>query len=461
MTSDTSHLLAALRAAVGDQHVLADADMRAGYETDWTRRWHGKALAVVRPASVDQVAAVVSACADAGATIIPQGGNTGLVGGSVPRRDSQRPQVVLSTTRLRDLEPADASAGEVTVGAGVTLGALQAHARGAGFDFGVDLGARDSATIGGMVATNAGGMQVLRHGPMRAQVIGLEAVLADGSVVRRLPGLMKDNTGYHLPSLLAGSEGTLAIITRVRLRLRPLRSRRASALCAVDDTAAAVSLLGMLRERLPDLLAAELFFEEGMALVLAHAGIERPFAEPHPAYLLVEVDGATDPTPELAAALDAAGELVRDAVLAADPVARARLWRIREGHTEAVNAVAVPHKLDVAVPISRLVAFVDALGPTVSAVAPDASVITYGHIADGNMHVTVLGPSPEDEAADDAVLQLTIDHGGTISAEHGIGTAKVHWLARDRGAADVAAMRAIKQALDPGNVLNPGVLLPA
>jgi FAD/FMN-containing dehydrogenase len=309
-----------------------------------------------------------------------------------------------------------------------------------------------------MVATNAGGMQVLRNGPMRAQVIGLEAVLANGSVVRRLPGLVKDNTGYHLPSLLAGSEGTLAIITRVRLRLRPLRRRRASALCGVDDTAAAVQVLAALRERLPDLLAAELFFEEGMALVLAHAGIQRPLAEPHPAYLLVEVDGATDPTPQLAAALEAAGEMVRDAVLATDPAGRERLWRIREGHTEAVNAVAVPHKLDVAVSVTRLAAFMDGLGEAVRRVAPDASVITYGHIADGNMHVTVLGPPPEDEAADDAVLQLAIDHGGTISAEHGIGIAKVHWLERDRGAADVAAMRAIKNALDPGGLLNPGVL---
>ena len=206
----TEQLLDALRAAVGPAHVLADADLRATYETDWTGRWRGEALAVVRPASTDQVAAVLRACAAAGASVIPQGGNTGLVGGSVPRAESRRPQVVVSTLRLRDLEPVDAVAGEMTVGAGVTLGALQAHVRASGFGFGVDLGARDSATIGGMIATNAGGIHVLRHGPMRAQLLGIEAVLADGSVVRRLPGMVKDNTGYHLPSLLAGSEGTLA-----------------------------------------------------------------------------------------------------------------------------------------------------------------------------------------------------------------------------------------------------------
>ena len=238
-----------LRTAVGEQHVLTDADLRAGYETDWTRRWRGEALAVVRPASVEQVADVLRAAAQAGAAVVPQGGNTGLVGGSVPRANSERPQVVLSSARLRALEPVDTTAGEVTVGAGVTLGALQAYVRAAGFDFGVDLGARDSATIGGMIATNAGGIQVLRHGPMRTQLVGIEAVLADGSVVRRLPGLIKDNTGYHLPSLFAGSEGTLAVVTSARLRLVPLRQRRATALCAVDGAAGAVSgAAGLMRD---------------------------------------------------------------------------------------------------------------------------------------------------------------------------------------------------------------------
>lgn len=461
MTLDADVLLAALRTAVGDQHVLVDADLRAGYETDWTRRWHGDSIAVVRPANEGEVYAIVRACAEADAVLIPQGGNTGLVGGSVPRAASQRPQVVLSTTRLRDLEPVDAAAGEVTVGAGVTLGALQAHVRAAGFDFGVDLGARDSATIGGMIATNAGGIQVLRYGPMRAQLIGVEAVLADGTIVRRLPGLVKDNTGYHLPSLLAGSEGTLANITRSRLRLVPLRTRRATALCAVDDAAAAVELLAGLRANVPDLLAAELFFDEGMSLVLAHAGGERPFPQPHPAYLLVEVDGTADRTPELAAALERAGPLLRDAVLASGRSARERLWRLRERHTEAVNAIAVPHKLDVAVPVARLAAFADRVREAIREVAPDASVYMYGHAGDGNLHVNVVGPPPEDETVDDTVLELAIWHGGTISAEHGIGVAKVRWLERDRQPPDVLVMRAIKRALDPDGLLNPGVLFEA
>ena len=455
----TASLLSALREAVGNAHVLTDADLRAGYERDWTGRWRGRAAAVVRPESVEQVVAVLAVCGDSGAAVIPQGGNTGLVGGSVPRVEADREQVVLSLARLRDIEPVDAAAGEVTAAAGVTLGALQEHARPAGFGFGVDLGARDSATIGGMVATNAGGMQVFRHGPMRAQMVGIEAVTAAGSVLRRLPGLVKDNTGYHLPSLLAGSEGTLAVITRARLRLVPLHPRRAVALLAVDDAGAAVELAATLRQALPNLLAAELFFDDGMMLVLNHGGGERPFKQPYPAYLLVEVDGATDPSDALVEAVDAAGGLVREVVVAADPAGRERLWRLRERHTEAVNAEGVPHKLDVAVPVSRLAAYATEVREAIRAVAPDASVYLYGHVSDGNLHVNVVGPPPEDESVDDAVLELAIAMGGTVSAEHGIGVAKVGWLERDRGKANVAAMRAIKQALDPDWMLNPGVLL--
>jgi FAD/FMN-containing dehydrogenase len=451
-------LITSLRDAVGDAHLLADADMRASYETDWTRRWHGVAAAVVRPASTDQVQHVLAACREAGAAVVAQGGNTGLVGGSVPRARSERRQVVLSLTRMRDLEPVDVAAGEVTVAAGVTLATLRAHVRAAGYGFGVDLGARDSATIGGMIATNAGGIQVLRHGPMRAQLVGIEAVLADGSVVKRLPGMVKDNTGYHLPSLLAGSEGTLAVITRARLRLVQRFARRAVALVAVDAADQAVVLTGDMRRSLPNLVAAELFFDEGMALVLRHAGGERPFREAHPAYLLVEMEGVTDPTDDLAAAIEATGELARDVVLASDEAGRQRLWRLRERHTESVNAEGIPHKLDVAVPVSRLASYATQVKEAILEVAPDASVYLYGHVGDGNLHVNVVGPPPEDETVDGVILELAIAMGGTVSAEHGIGVAKVGWLERDRGAADVAAMRAIKIALDPYGTLNPGVL---
>ena len=461
--TDAADLLAALRATVGDAHVLSEASLRAGNETDWSRRWRGEALCVVRPADVEQVAAVLTACHTAGAAVIPQGGNTGLVGGSVPRHREPRgrAQVVLSLTRLRDVEPVDSPAAEVTVGAGATLGALQAHTRAAGYAFGVDLGARDSATIGGMIATNAGGVNVIRHGPMRQQLVGIEAVTAEGRVVRRLPGLVKDNTGYHLPSLLAGSEGTLAVVTRARLRLVPMPARRAVALIAAGGADEAAALSGELRRRLPNLLAAELFFEEGLNLVLRHAGGSRPFREAHGAYLLVEVDGAADPTDELLDAMEGCGSLVRDAIMCTDEAERARAWALRERHTESVNAEGVPHKLDVAVPVGRIGDFVREVKAAIREAAPGARTYLYGHIGDGNLHVNIIGPPPEDEAVDGAVLELAIAMGGTISAEHGIGVAKTDWLEADRGAADVAVMRSIKAALDPDWILNPGVLLPA
>ncbi len=351
-------LPAALRAAVGQSHVLTDADLRATYETDWSRRFHGIAAAVVRPGDVDEVAAVLRACGQAGAAVVPQGGNTGLVGGSVPRAvapadasGAPRAQVVISTLRLRELEAVDSVAGEVTAAAGVSLAALRDHASRAGWDFGVDMGSRDTATVGGMVATNAGGVNVLRYGSMRQQIVGLEAVLADGSVVRRLPGLVKDNTGYPLPALLAGSEGTLAIVTRVRLRLVPLLVRRAVALLAVDDAGQAAAFAAQLRRTLESLTAAELFDDDGMHLVMAHTGAVAPFRERHPRYLLVECAAALDPADALVAAI--ADLPARDAVAASDENGRHRLWMLREGHTESVNAAGVPHKLDVSVPIGQ------------------------------------------------------------------------------------------------------------
>jgi FAD/FMN-containing dehydrogenase len=465
-TALTLELLAALRAAVGTSHVLTDPQVVASYETDWTRRFHGVASAVVRPSSADQVAAALHACGDVGAAVVTQGGNTGLVGGGVPRaaapRDehgSPRPQVVLSTSRLHELDPVDEVAGEVTVGAGVTLGVLREHAKRAGWDFGVDMGSRDSATVGGMVATNAGGVNVLRYGGMRQQLVGIEAVLADGSVIHRLPGSVKDNTGYALPALLAGSEGTLAVVTRVRLRLVPKLPRRAVAVLAVDDAGQAAVFAAQLRRHLSTITAAELFDDDGMRLVISHAGGEAPFYEAHPRYLLIECGAAGDPTDELVEAIS--GLASRDAVAASDEGGRHRLWRLREGHTEAVNAAGVPHKLDISVPIGRIGEFDIAVREAVRRVDHEARTFVYGHVGDGNLHVNVLGPDPEDEAVDDAVLSLAIRFGGAVSAEHGIGVAKVRWLAADRGPADVAAMRAIKRALDPDNVLNPGVLWPA
>jgi FAD/FMN-containing dehydrogenase len=444
-----------LRAVVGTAHVLEDASVVASYETDWTGRFHGAARCVVRPASTEEVVGVLVACAQAGVAVCVQGGNTGLVGGGVPADGS----VLLAMTRLRDIEDVDVVAAQVTVGAGCTLAALQQAVRAEGLDVGVDFAARDSCTVGGMVATNAGGERVLRWGTMRAQVIGIEAVLPDGSLVGRLTGLPKDNTGYDLASLLAGSEGTLAVITRLRLRLVPLLAGRAIALCAVAGTAEAVELVRSMRS-LPSLEAAELFYADGLALVRSHGGLPAPFGVEYPAYLLVECAQRSDPTDELLAALDAAGDLVLDATVASDPRGRQALWAYRETHTESINAVGVPVKLDVAVPLAVFAEFAAALPGAVAEVVPEARTILFGHVNEGNLHVNVLGVLDHDEQVSNAVLRLVASYGGSISAEHGVGRAKVSWLDLARSAAEIALLRTIKQAIDPAGLLNPGVLLP-
>jgi FAD/FMN-containing dehydrogenase len=448
-------LIDALIEAVGGRDVLVDDDVRASYETDWTRRFHGRARAVVRPAGAEEVAAVLAACREHGAAVVPQGGNTGMVGGGVPRGG----EVVLSLGRLRELGEVDRATAQVTVGAGVTLAALQAHARAAGLDAGVDFGGRDSATIGGMVATNAGGIQAMRHGTVRARVAGLQAVLADGAIVDRRAGLLKDNAGYDLPALLVGSEGTLGVVTSVRWRLVPLLTARVAALIALPSVAAVAELLARVRPALASLHAAELMTDEGMRLVLDHLGASSPLASDAPAYLLLECAGRADPTDELVSALDAAG--VQDAVIADEAGELDRLWRLREGHTEALNAAGIPHKMDIGVPLSRLARFADEVVAVVQRVAPGSRTIVFGHLGDGNVHVNVLGPDPDDDAVDEAVLQLAAACGGTISAEHGVGVAKARWLSLTRSADELRAMRAIKRALDPDGTLNPGVVLPA
>ena len=436
-----------LRSVVGTDHVLVDADVRAGYEVDWTGRFRGTSPAVVRPGSVEEVAAVLGLCRDASVAVVPQGGNTGLVGGSVPLRG----EIVLSTRRMAAIGDVDAIAGQVTAGAGVTLAAVHDAARAAGWRFGVDLSARESATVGGMVATNAGGLAFLRYGGMREQIAGVEAVLGNGDVVRHLGGLAKDNTGYDLASLLCGSEGTLGIVTSVRLRLVPPGGERVTALAAVASVDDALAAVGALRRAGVLLDAAELIVEEGMALVCEHFGMARPLL-PSPVYVLVEWEGAPD---ELGAAAS-----IADAVVADDTARRQALWRYREAQTEAINAVGVPHKMDVTLPLGELARFMEDVVDAVRHVDATARTFLFGHVADGNVHVNVVGPAADDDAVDDAVLRLVAARGGSISAEHGIGTAKKRWLHLARSESEVTAFRVIKQALDPAGILNPNVLLP-
>jgi FAD/FMN-containing dehydrogenase len=453
MPHATTSLPDALSDVVGPAHVLVDPDVVASYCVDWTGRWRGSASCVVRPGSADEVAAVLRCCSSFGAAVVPQGGNTGLVGGSVPRGG----EVVLSLVRFSELGAVDPATLQVSVGAGVTLARLADHARALGVDVGLDLGARDSATIGGIVATNAGGARALRYGTARSRVAGMEAVLAGGGRVSRMGGLLKDNAGYDLPALLIGSEGTLGVITQVRWRLVPRLPVRVAALVGVESVASAAASLGVLRTRVPSLEAAEFFLDDGLSLVLDYLRASPPLRPRAPVYVLVECAASSDPTDELALGLELAG--VEDAIVADDAVSRERLWRLREAHTEAIGAAGVPHKIDVGVPLDRLGEFLDRVPAAVSAGFPGARVYLFGHLGDGNVHVNVLGPGPDDHSVEEGVLRLVAECGGTISAEHGVGRAKARWLSLVRGPDETAAMAAVKRALDPDEVLNPGVVL--
>jgi FAD/FMN-containing dehydrogenase len=448
-------VLADLRDVVGDAHVLTAPDLTESYAVDWTGRFRGLAAAVVRPGAVDEVSAVVRVCAAAGAAIVPQGGNTGLVGGSVPLAG----EVVCSLRRLDGLGPVDARAAQVTAEAGVTLARLQEHARAAGWEYGVDLGARESATVGGTVATNAGGVHVLRYGSTRRQVVGVQAVLADGSVIDGLDGLEKDNSGYDLAGLLCGSEGTLAIVTAARLRLVPRCRHVVVALLAFAGVEHALDAVGVLRRDLDALRALEFFLDDGLELVRSQLSLPAPFATRHGAYVLVECAANIDPAPALA---DTVGMLpsVADAAVATDARTARDLWRYREAHTEAINQLGPPHKLDVTLPADRLAAFVRDVPVIVREVAPDARVWLFGHAGDGNVHVNVTGVEPDDDRVTDAVLHLVAELHGSISAEHGIGTAKRRWLHLVRSPVELDVYRRLKLALDPNGVLNPNVLLP-
>ena len=445
-------LVAALGAAVGPDHVLTDPAVAASFGYDLTGRYAGRPLLVVRPGGVEEVAAAVRACAEAEVAVVPQGGHSGLVGGGTPRDG----EVVLSLRRLDRIEEIDRAASQVTVGAGVTLEALQQHVRAPGLDFAVDHGGRSAATIGGMAATNAGGAFAVRYGLMRAHVAGLEAVLADGRVIERLHGLVKDNTGYDLTGLLVGSEGTLGVITRVRLRLVAELSRRVTALVAVASLERALEVLEEVRRSVPSIQALDFFELGGLRRVCEHLRIAPPFAQPYETYLVVECAGGTDPLEELESLV----ELAEDAAVASDAEGRRRLWLYREAHNETINALGVPHKIDVSVPIPALPTFAREVRTAVREVGPAAEVILYGHLGDGNVHVNVLGPAPDDGRVDEVVLELVARLGGSIGGEHGIGRAKTAWLALSRSEAEIAAMRAVKASLDPAGLLSPGRVLP-
>ncbi|MBL0746967.1 FAD-binding oxidoreductase [Nocardioides baculatus] len=465
-------LLDHLRTAVGAEHVLTDDADVAAYVVDWTGVHSGRALAVVRPGSTAEVADVVAACHAAGAAIVPQGGNTGLVGGGVP--DSSGGQVVLSLGRMRTVRDVDPVAGTITVDAGVVLADVQAAAAGAGRLFPMSLGSEGSCTIGGNLATNAGGTAVLRYGMTRELVLGLEVVLPDGRVWDGLRALRKDNTGYSLKDLFIGSEGTLGVITGAVLRLFPATPRHATAWVAVPSVDAAVALLGVAQQHAGAHLATfEIANRQALDLVLTHLpGASDPLAGPSDWYVLVELAGASSEDGldgALEAILGAAVEadLATDAAIAGSPAQRSALWALREGISEAQKVEGATLKHDVTLPIADLAAWASSIGPVLDEVLPGVRPVTYGHVGDGNLHYNLSSPVGRDDdlrAAErdlsTAIYDSVAAGNGSISAEHGLGRTKAVAGASYKSEVEVDLMRAVKAALDPAGLMNPGVLLP-
>ena len=444
-------LVQRLEQLVGSAHVLVGADA-APYTSDWTGRWHGSCACVVRPGSAAEVAAVVEACAEADRVIVPQGGNTGLVGGAVPQGDA----VLVSTRRLDRVDEVDTDDGRVRVGAGATLAAVQDVARDAGWDVGVDLASRGSATIGGMVATDAGGARVVAHGSMGAQVAGLQVVLPDGRTVSSWHG--DEVAGRDLPGALVGSEGTLGVITAVVLRLvRPaptiatvlLQTTHEHLGRVVEEVRAAVG------DSPARLTACELLTREGTELAAATLGVACPVTAP----VALLLDLAGDVPDALLAALDGCTE--EPTVVGLDEPGRDRLWRLREGHTEAVATLGTPVKLDVRVPVGALGAFLTAVPAAVAGVSPGARCVLFGHAVEGNVHVNVVGALEVADRVEDVVYALVAEHDGSVVAEHGVGRAKRDHLSLTATDEELATMRRLKAALDPDDRCNPGVRVPA
>ena len=466
-------LVEALRAAVGATHVLTEGDL-AAWELDWRRRYRGRALAVVRPADTAEVAAVVRACAAHGTPLVPQGGNTGLVGGSVP--DDSGRQVLLSLGRLNRVRSIDAANLTLTAEAGCVLQAVQEAAASQGLLFPLSLAAEGSCTIGGNLATNAGGTQVLRHGNARELCLGLEVVTAAGEVWDGLSGLRKDNTGYDLRDLFVGSEGTLGVITAATLKLVPRPAAQCTALAACETLADAVALLQRARARLGDgLTGFEVMGRFALTLVEKHfPALPRPLA-PSPWTVLLEqsdAEGEAHARALFEALLGEALEVgtIGDAAIAESLQQTRSLWHLRESIPLAQAEEGPNIKHDIALPVSRIAAFVAQTDALLAQHFPGVRLVDFGHLGDGNLHYNVQAPEGADAAAflerhEDEVNALVYDavraHGGSISAEHGIGALKRDTLPRYKSPVALALMRSIKRALDPQNLLNPGRVLDA
>ncbi|MBL8381286.1 MAG: FAD-binding oxidoreductase [Burkholderiales bacterium] len=465
-------MIEALRAIVGSAQVLTD-DI-ATYAIDARKKYFGKPLAVVKPGNTAEVAAVVTLCAAHGVAVVPQGGNTGLVGGGVP--DESGTQLIINLSRMNRVLEVDPQNNTMTVEAGCILQNLQETAATHGRLFPLSLGAEGSCEIGGNISTNAGGVQVLRYGNTRELVLGLEVVLPSGQVWNGLRGLRKDNTGYDLKQLFIGAEGTLGIVTAAVLKLFPLPTATQTAFMALGSPAKALDLLTLMKGRLGERVTAfELVSDFALSLVEKHVPpFVSPFAERHPWYVLCDLaDGrdaqalAADLEAALAAALE--GELITDAVLAKSEAESQRLWKMREDITWAQVREGRNVKHDVSIPISKIPQFHAAAHAALEAAYPGVRPVVFGHVGDGNLHYNVAHPTAthsEDEWVGrewESVSRIVHDcaarFNGSISAEHGLGRMKREEIRRYKSEVELSMMRAIKAALDPAGLMNPGKVL--
>jgi FAD/FMN-containing dehydrogenase len=466
-------LIASVRTVVGDHGLLTDPSDTAGYSEDWRRLYQGRTRAVVRPATTRETAAVVRLCAEAGVPIVPQGGNTSMVGGAVPAEDGS--EFVLSTARLNHVRAIDAVDLTMTIEAGVTLKAAQTFAADAGCLLPLSISSEGSAQIGGVLAANAGGNNTVRYGNARDLVLGLEVVLADGTIWNGLRRLRKDNTGYCLRQLFVGSEGTLGIITAAVLKLAPRPREIAVAFCAVNAPEDALELFARFQAHDAAAISAfELMSGMGTELVLKHIeAATLPLSVPAPFYVLVELATPRD-NAGLRDALeqvleDALGdEVITDAAIAESDAQRAAIWQLREEHSEAQKREGASVKNDVSVPVSKVPEFIQQATENCLRLIPGIRAVPFGHMGDGNIHFNLVQPKGSDTAwflAQDHAIMDTVNEvvrafDGSFSAEHGIGKLKPYMMPDWRGGAELVMMQRIKAALDPQGILNPGKIFP-
>lgn len=460
---------------MGSRGFTRDPELMAPWLTDWRGRFTGRALALASPASTSEVSDFVKLCANYGVAVVPQGGNSGMSGGATP--DEEGNAVLLSLRRMAAIRNLDKDARQVTCEAGVILQNLHDAASAVRLRFPLTLGGKGSATVGGLVSTNAGGTQVLRHGTMRSQVLGLEAVLANGEIFDALMPLKKDNRGFDLKQLLIGSEGTLGIVTAATLRLLPETGGRLVAWAGLESiTDARRLLLHCEREASDALEGFEVLPAQCLSAVLDHIpGARAPLSQNHPWHALIELvadDEKADTLPERAQFLlaDAMEEdLVQDAVIAANDSQAEDFWLLRESISSAERAVGPAVQHDISVPVASMAHFVEAAVPTVETHFPGTTAVAFGHLGDGNVHFHVLSPpgavrgeweQEDGKAISEFVHDLVTQWGGSISAEHGIGQLKRDELSRLGDPVALHMLRAVKHALDPRGLLNPGKLLP-